>query len=95
LDSLLKLGTAVEKLEPLFLMVMQSCEDCLHQFTPEEKHAVCVRLLSRFTKDDESHCKQIMKLMGDRVKRSTVWRRNKKAIFAGLRSAFLGLVALV
>ena len=83
-----KLGLADAKMEDVFVLVLQTCEDYLHHPDTEKcrsaKDAVCVELLKGLTKNDEVLCRQLISFVAHRLKKSTAWRRGRrvaKAIF--------------
>ncbi len=73
-----------DQLEAIIVMVAQSAEDYL--YCPDEKRCTCVKdsavveLLKDFVKGDEVLCRQMIKFLSYKVKKSTLWRRNKKMV---------------
>ena len=71
-----------DKLENVFKTVLQSIEDYIYCKDKDKcnkmKHDLAIRLLKQFVKNDEGVCEQIIKMSLKTIKKSTLWRRNKK-----------------
>ena len=84
LDKIQRLNINEDQLEAVFVLVLQSAEDylyCKDKLKCEAmKHDICIKLLQQFTKDDPVLCKQLIKFVQHRIKLTTAWRRNKKAV---------------
>lgn len=74
----------------LFLAVIQSAEDYIYIKDADKcarvKDELCVELLKGYVNGDEAVCRQIIQAVSHKVKKTTVLRRNKKAI---IRAFFL------
>ena len=75
-----KLDVCEVDMNDLFLCVLQSAEDYFIDVDEPTKTQICVDLLDKYT-NNEMLCRQMIKAISKQVKPSTMWRRNKKAIF--------------
>ena len=76
----IKLDDDNEKIKILFLFVLQSANDYLHEDSEEKRQEMCVQLLKRFVKDDEYIAKSIMNIVKANVKPLSYYRRFKHCI---------------
>lgn len=78
----------MDELNSVFLFVMQSATDYLYCADTEKferiKQEICAELLCPLTGGDVKLCCGIMKIVEKDIKKSTVFRRNKKNIARGL-----------
>ena len=81
-------------LNQLFVFVLQSAEDYLYLPNKEKcnaiKKEICMQLLKPFVKDEVVR-NQIIKICLKNIKKSTLFRRNRKL----LQNFFLGLVKML
>jgi len=68
------------KVELVFLFVLQSAEDYFDPSHEELKREVCKKLLSKYVNGDEALCHSFMNLAGKNIKKSTSVRRAKKKL---------------
>ena len=82
LTNIKKLKLDEDNLKNLVLFVLQSAEDYIYDSDEEKskrlKEDICVKLLRPFTNGDIKLVKQFISIVNDKVKKSTLFRRNKK-----------------
>ena len=84
----IKLDNDNERLQTLFLFVMQSATDYLHNDTKEKREEICLNLLKPFVKDDEFLTRNIMNIVQGKVKPLTLYRKYKHSVLKGLAIFF-------
>lgn len=82
----IKMENDDDRLQTLFLFVMQAASDYL--FDESKRDEICIKLLCRFAKNDETLTVNIMNIVKSKVKKPTWFRKNKHNVYR-LGSFFL------
>ena len=67
-------------IEKIFLFVMQASEDYINSVDETVKDYLCLELLKRFMKNDKKMTETLMRVTKQYIKKTSLWRRNKKRI---------------
>ena len=88
--DVIKLDNTDEKLQTLFLFVMQTASDILGD--SDETRAICLQLLKPFVNGDEYLTKNIMNIVKSKVKPLTMYRKYKHHLYHIASFFFVTLV---
>lgn len=88
----IKLDNNDERIQILFMFVMQSATDYLFDDCKEKRDEICITLLKRFVNDDEFITKNIMNIVSSKVKPLTFYRKYKHSLLKGLGFFFFTML---
>ena len=69
-----------DRLNKLFLFVMQTCNDIVGPIAEPESFDLCVSLLKQFFDNEEIVTKQVMHIILPQIKKLTMYRKSKHSV---------------